>query len=359
MSQPDNYRDVRAYSQSSLKLLDWNPLKFMYDEHRWVQGYTDTRPENKPTDGMTLGSLVDILLTRPDDLDKEYVVINDAPTGQMKVFIDSYFALVKPYIESKSGYGEDVNNKLIAEAYGIAEFKRDKLDTVLARFKTEGLAYYNALLKTIGKTVVSADMMSHAKALVKQLEEDEFTGPILKLPIPTGEEGSWVFDVYNQLAIYWEEHGLKFKALLDKVIVNHAMKTVQPYDIKTTGDSNFANAFGLYRYDIQGAFYTDALHHWMLEQGIQDYEIKPFIFIVAFTNEKGIAPQLWSMGQYDYYAGRHGIDRPKLKKVRGYQAIINDLLWHIKEDKWKYPKEVYMKNGVRELNYYIDGISKY
>lgn len=345
MSQPIEYRDVRAFSQSSLKLLDFSVTKFYREEYLWVVGLSESRPEYS-SDAMTLGSMVDVLLTRPKDFDKEYMYLSDAPTGQMKDFIDEFHRL--------SINSED-DPKTIAEyVYNKVGFKRDKLETVIAKFQAEGLVYYNALSKSVGKTIVPQGMMLHAKALVDQMLEDEFIGPILTEETDTQTHINVDTEVYNQLEIYWEEHGLKFKALLDKVIVDHLKKTIQPYDIKTTRSSDFNDAFGGYRYDLQGAFYTDALHHWMEQQGLQNYEILPFVFIVAFTNEKGIGPQMWQMGTYDYYAGRYGIARPRLRRVRGYQTIVNDLLWHIKEDKWKYPKEVYLKKGIRELNYYID-----
>jgi hypothetical protein len=353
MSQPIDYKDVRAFSQSSLKLLDFAVTKFYREEYLWVIGTNETRPEYPGSDAMTLGSLVDIILTRPTELNNEYKVITGAPTGQLKTFIDVYFRL------EQMDYGEGIEDlpmHIAALAYLEVGIKQSKLETIVQKFQSEGLEYYNQLRASVGKTIVTEEMMNKAKSLVKQLEDDEYTGPILA-PTRGGigvTEAARV--VYNQLAIYWEEFGLQFKALLDKVIVDHIKKTVQPYDIKTTGSSDFREAFGQYRYDLQGAFYTDALHHWMLEHGLEKYEILPFIFIVAFTNDKGIQPQLWKMTNSDYYGGRHGIIHPKVKgwTVRGYVTLIGDLLWHKREDKWKYPRDVYGNNGLRELNYYND-----
>lgn len=360
MSQPIEYADVRAFSQSSLKLLDFSPRQFYREEYPWVIGQTPFKALRAETDSMLLGSLVDVMLTRPKDLDKEYVTVEGAPTGQMKTFVDLYFAYEK---DVTKGYTEELtpynHAEITSRAYKGAEFKRDSLEKVTERFKTEGLLYYNSLRKTIGKTVVLAEMMIKATALVRGMLEDEFIGEVVgRIEGTVMDERGTLTQVFNQLAIYWEEHGLLFKALLDKVIVDHIKKTIQPYDIKTTGESNFMTAFGSWRYDLQGAFYTDALHYWMKQQGLEGYTILPFIFIVCFTNDRGIPPQMWSMGQYDYYAGRYGMYRPKMRQVRGYQDLIQDLLWHIKEDKWRYSKSVYKNNGVRELNYYAEPIAR-
>jgi len=356
MTQPVDYRNVRAFSQSSLKLLDFNPQVFYNQEYRWVMGEIE-RPQDDPTDAMVLGTIVDALLTQPAELDRQFIFVKEVPSGQLKQFIDTFYNLEQIAIEDGTVLDHGSTRLLAKEAYDEVGFKRDKFETVVARFESEGLVYYNALRNSSGKRIVLQEVKDKAKALVKMLEDDEYTGPIIKQksvhPFDVAFIGDHI-EVFDQLAIYWEEHGLKFKALLDKVVVNHTKKTVQPYDIKTTGSSDFGDAFGNYRYDLQGAFYTDALHHFMDQQGWKEYTIKAFVFIVAFTNEKGIGPQLWQMGTYDYYAGRYGMSRPKLKEVKGYQALVSDLLWHIKENRWKYPREVYLKNGLRELNYYVD-----
>lgn len=352
MSQPENYRDVRAFSQSSLKLLDFSPQKFYWDEYRWVMGLTDDRPIIEPSDAMNLGSIVDILLTRPNDLDTEFAVVKGAPIGQLKAFIDEFWRL------EQSGVTD--TGQASMEAYLAVGIKQSKLETMVARFQAEGLVYYNSLRQAVGKTVVPEEMMDKAKALVKGMEEDEFMGPIVLQESSMEVLNEWI-EVHDQLAIYWEtEDGIKLKALLDKVIVDHLKKEVHPYDIKTCGDSYFPDSFAKWRYDLQGAFYTDALRVWMKKQGIEEYELKPFKFLVCFTNDKGIPPQIWEMTDSDYIAGRLGVVHPRRPiRIKGYVMMLDNLRWHMKEDKWKYPREVYGRNGVRELNYYVDEPRRY
>lgn len=353
MSQPVEYRDVRAFSQSSLKLLDFSVTKFYREEYLWVIGQINTR-KDESTPAMGLGSMVDVLCTgKGGDYNNEYKVVECVLSPQLKEYIEEF---VK--IESTWGHGrfEDWADKIGMQAYSNIGIKQSKYDTIKAKFQTEGLQYYNDLKKASGKVVVTKEKDDHAKLLYKGLCEDEFTGPIILQETDTQSFLTVDTVVYNQLAIYFEAYGLKFKALLDKVIVDHIGKTISPYDIKTTSSSDFTEAFGKYRYDIQGAFYTDALTHWMREMGIENYEIEPFTFIVAFTNEKGIGPQLWQMGNREYEVGRFGIYHPKIKGPirKGYKTLIGDLEWHIKEGKWKYSRDVYMNNGIRMLNHYAD-----
>lgn len=348
MAQPIDYKNTKALSQSSLKVLEYNPRGFYRDEYLWLIGKTLTKPESRPTDPMKLGEIVDINLTRPEDLEKEYVVINNPPTGQMLKFVDAYFRdeslATKSYTENIS---EDMTRLIASAAYTEALFIRDSLKTVLSRFETEGAAYYTALRNSIGKTVVSAELMGTAMEVTEALKTDEYTGPIVGDP-----GGNLLQDVYNQLPIYFNLGGVPLKALVDKVIVSHRNKTIQPYDIKTCGDS-FWTAFGNYRYDIQGAFYLEAIRVWRdITLNLNDYKLMPFRFIVGYTNGKGYRPELWEMSWQDEAVGRNGGSNRMGRQVKGFLDLLRDYKWHVEHEQWDYPAEVYQKDGVRILNYY-------
>lgn len=346
MSQPENYRDVRAFSQSSLKLLDFSPQKFYWDEYRWVIGETDERVQREPSDAMNLGSIVDILITRPEDLEKEFTAIVGTPSGQLKSFVEEYLKL-----ETLSP--EQGSIAIATQAYINIGIKQSKLETMIARFQTEGLQYYNFLRNNTDKTIVSEETLSKAKALVKEMQEDEFMGEIVCQETDSYTSINVDITVHNQLPIYWYVNNIRYKALLDKVIIDHLKKEIRPYDIKTCGDYHFPESYARYRYDLQGAFYTAALRFWKFENGWDGYTIMPFTFLVCFTNDRGVKPQIWKMTEHDLRVGKEGYG-----KIKGYQHLISDLHWHIDNNKWKYHREVYEHEGIRELNYYSDEPSR-
>lgn len=339
MSQPLEYRNTKALSQSSLKMIEYNPKKFYRDEYLWIIGQIPEKPEDKPTDAMTLGTIVDVKLTTPEALG-QFVVLNNVPSGQMKEFVEEYFRL-----EQEHGLGLD-ENEIGKLAYDFAKFKRDSYPKVIERFKIEGAIYYTALVKSVGKTPVAIELMNDALGVYSDLITDEFTGPILRQTT----EGS--IEVFNQLAIYFNLKGVPLKALPDKVVVNHEEKTIAPYDIKTCGDS-FLSSFGNYRYDLQGAFYLLAVRIWrdtILKKN--EYKILPFKFIVGFTNHKGLRPEIWEMTEADVTAGSIGGITRSGRTVRGYLSLLRDYQWHMDYDKWDYPAEIYRNNGIKLLNYY-------
>jgi len=346
MSQPTKYKETKALSQSSLKSLDWNPKKFYEDEYLWLQGITQTRPEHPISDSMKIGELVDIHYTRPEDLDSEYVIIPEAPTGQMLIFVDEFFRIESG---ASNGYTVPLSEVDIASiantAYSTAGFKRDTLEKVLERFKTEGAMYYTALRKSIGKTVASPEIRRTADYIIKSFDQDLFIGPIMRL------KETPMLKIYNQMEIYFTWQGVALKALLDKVVVDHEAKTIQPYDIKTASDA-FPSSFMNWRYDLQGAFYTLAIEEWAFFNGCEVYKILPFKFIVGYST--GQRPEIWEMTQGDLTAGEEGGINRFGRQVKGYKQLIEQYKWHVENNKWDYSQEVYESNGVRLLNCYKD-----
>lgn len=354
MSQPFKYSETKALSQSSLKSLDWNPKKFYEEEYLWLTGVIPSKPDRPLTDSMKIGDLVDIHFTRPKDLDNEYVIIPEAPTGQMLAFVDEYFrlerAITLDFTESFE-YDDDFAIHLAQSAYDVVGFKRDKLATVIERFKTEGAVYYTALRKSIGKTPASLDVRRSADYIIRAFEQDRFIGPIMRL------QESPMLKIYNQLEIYFKIGEVLFKALLDKVVVDDTEMTIQPYDIKTASDV-FPNSFMNWRYDLQGAFYTMALAHWMSYSGMwngdlsRQYTILPFKFIVGYTT--GQRPEIWVMTKEDMIAGKIGGTNRYGRQVKGCDRLIDDYKWHVEKGQWDYPRDVYENDGVRLLNCYTN-----
>jgi len=68
--------------------------------------------------------------------------------------------------------------------------------------------------------------------------------------------------LYHQVPIYFEYKGTECKALLDGIMIDHAAKTIQPFDLKTIGRGldSFPSSFINYGYYRQAAFYTEALN---------------------------------------------------------------------------------------------------
>ena len=118
-------------------------------------------------------------------------------------------------------------------------------------------------------------------------------------------------EIIFQMSIDFTYERVDCKALLDMVIINHKDKTIQPIDIKTMGDYtiNFPKSLRQRRYDIQAAFYVEALK----SKGVYaTYEILPFKFIVESTIDPG-NPLVFTCSQELLNIGKFG--RPAYKII--------------------------------------------
>jgi hypothetical protein len=317
MLTKDNYREYPAINYSLLSKLSRDPSAVLAEEKDF-------------SDGIMFGDALDILLTQgQEEFDKKYIVAKvERPTGQMGDFVDAYY-----------------KSHDIKEAYNIVGFKRDSLEKVYERFLKEGSEYLQFLCESEGKKVISAEMLMKVNQAINTLKTHQFTKEYFDYSIGTSNM-IW-FEKYHQLPLSFNVKDKECKGLLDMVFVNHGNKIVIPVDIKSMGDyvNSFPTNFQKWNYHIQAAFYTEAL-----KQKYPDYEIKPFRFIVISSLQLN-KPLIYTCTDNDLLVGKlGGVNTYTNRKVKGYEQLIDDYIWHSENNLWDYPREVYERNGEVDLD---------
>lgn len=346
MASTQDYYDIRALSQSSLKLFSFNPQRFFLEEYLWITGVKDKTKRKDKSDAMIFGDLLDCLVLVPHEFDERFIKADVAPpSGQMLEFVKYYFEREVDITDGATELTKEEAQEIAHEAYNKVGFKRDSFAKVLERFKTEALDYYKLLRKSVGKTIVSSELVDKAEELKTVLLEDEYIGPILSAQ--TNEKQT----VFRQMPLVQDTDidNVKLKGLLDMVVVDHENKEIHLYDLKTCSDY-FPSSFTTYRYDIQMTFYAGLLATWAEENGyIEDYELIMPVFIVADTsgNEQHT---LWEMPQSLFEVAAEGGANIYGRTIKGMGQMVEDLKWHIENNKWQYPREVYENQGKRILN---------
>jgi hypothetical protein len=167
-------------------------------------------------------------------------------------------------------------------------------------------------------------------------------------------------ELMHQVDIYFDFKGVECKALLDGIRINHIDKTIQPFDLKTTGKSvlDFPDSFLSFGYYRQCAFYEQALlsgqspiKH-LLEEG---YKLLDFVFIVAETNVKSTRSAIiFVTSPNDRLAGLKG-GKIGTRTYPGIEGLLDDYLWHSSNDYWDMPKYLFDSGGVIKLDVF-DGV---
>lgn len=222
-----------------------------------------------------------------------------------------------------------------------------KVETKVKKISEEGEQYWNDLVFSEGKTVLSVEQYGKVEYIVQQILTHRFTKYLFEENENT--------DIYYQLPIYFVEKDIQCKALLDMVVVDHELKEIRPYDIKTIGDysKNFDYQTKKRRYDIQAAWYQIALSFWANEN-FPNYEITAFSFIVASTTKQcdslvfHASADFLNTGQFGYASVYFIEENDELKEYsvehKGIDQLLQEYKWH-EENGWELDYESEMAEG--------------
>lgn len=305
-----NYYENEAVSQSRLKRLINSPMS--YKNNTSISGPS-----------LTLGSLFENMVLPPYDTSMYYVTKAADIQPVIKNIWDDYYSQVK-IIENFDDIDEQLLDDIsLKHEYRVTQ-KNARLKYVLA-----DKSYFDTLVKGNDKIIVSTEMNEVAKTMAESIKTNEFTKDIIK------------DDGLVQLEIYWNLEHFDLKSLLDYVEIDEKNKTIQPWDLKSTGYSTTAFKKSIYkfRYDFQAAFYTFALKF-----KYPDYKILPFKFLVESSSYPG-TPLVYQMSDYALSVGAFGgnVDGVEYK---GFTQCLEQLQWHCETNIWNYTKEQYENKGL-------------
>jgi hypothetical protein len=256
-----SYYEKPAVSASALKKFEYSPKLF----NDIITGVA----KSKDSVALSFGRLVHELVLTPEEFDNKYVISTiDKPSGQMGELCDNLFL--------NKLYDEFTDDEFIwNNAYAQVGFKRDKIESVKEKFVTTGKAYYDFLVSSIGKQVISKEELAKAKEYVERLRDHKGANKLLfETPGLVEHE------------IFWNWEGLESKSKLDKFIIDEGNKKIYLVDLKTTSQqvygkqlasnsnpylgtfTGFLKDIISYDYLLQMEFYAQAL-----KQKYPEYEI--------------------------------------------------------------------------------------
>lgn len=315
----EEYLSSTALSQSKLKKLLAHPQLFI--------NYNNEDDTDEPKETTMIGDAVDLILTQSSDAFYEsfYTTDVEKPGAMMGVFVWNLF------INRDSSEAEQI-------AYERSGFKI-KLDKVRERFDKEGKYYYEALLESNGKTVITTAQKAKIEAIVESLKHNAFTSEWIN--------GSDRYEVHKQVVVEFVYRGHKCKGLLDLVVLDKETGIVYPIDLKTTSSPThyWMSMFWKFRYDIQAAFYTYGVVMSGLVEKLGGTSLHPFRFIVENQDRPG-SPLIYEVDDIIMAMGQFGGEYNG-RQYEGFDQAIERYEWHMKNDLWDYPMQDYINNGVR------------
>ena len=334
------YRAILLDSSSSLKEFSMDRKKY-YNKY-----YLGKNVEDKDSQAAIMGRLVETLLMEPDEFDKRFYMSACAtsPTGLMLSFVEE---LYKYTIDATDEFGNVTRTfeEISRDAYSSSGFKI-KYEAVIQKFIGSDVEiYYNEIRKVRANnlTVVTSQDVTHAENIVSELRNNFATKDIVNLV------NSSRFSVYDQLQVEgYEVDEHLFKSMMDKVIVDHQEKTIQPYDLKCTWSvENFYEEYYLYRRAyIQAYLYYYATKHLTLDENseLYGYTVRPLQFIVCDSTNY-YNPLVYTLSDEDMKDAYEGFTH-KGKTYPGVKYLIDELKWAMDMNIWNISKSNYLKKGI-------------
>jgi hypothetical protein len=332
------YRANMLDSSSSLK-------DFSMDRKKYYRKYIlGEDVEDKDTQAATTGRVVETLLLEPELFDERFYMSScvEAPSALMLAFVNALYKFTK---EATDDHGNVTRNfeDISKDAYVESGFKI-KYEAVIGKFVgSDAEIFYNEMrtVKSRGLTVVTAEDVTNAEKIVEELRNNPVTKDVVNLV------SSSRYSVHNQLQVEgYEIDGMKFKSMMDKVVVDHETKTIQVYDLKCTWSvENFLEEYYLYR----RAYIQAYLYFWAAtyfredDQELAGYQILPPKFIVCDSTNY-YNPLIYTLDYNDLDSAYDGFTH-KNREYKGVRTIIADLQWALENNVWNISRENSLSNG--------------
>ena len=146
----------------------------------------------------------------------------------------------------------------------------------------------------------------------------------------------------------YEIDGHPFKSMLDKVVIDHKEKTIQPYDLKCTWSvENFYEEYYLYRRAyIQAYLYFHAMLNLAdnPESPYYGYRVDYLKFIVCDSTNY-YQPLIYTLDVDDMMDAYEGFVH-KGRTYPGVKDLIAAVRWCVSTNTWNISHKNYLSNGI-------------
>jgi hypothetical protein len=334
------YRAVEMDSSSSLK-------DFSQDRKKYYKKYfLGEKVEDKDSSAANMGRIVETLLMEPHLFDDKFYMSSclSTPTGLMLDFVEALYRVTRDATDEDGKITRDFADMSL-EAYNLSGFKI-KYEAVISKFiGSEAEIYYNEIrrVRANNLTVVNTTEIAVAEKIVEQLKTNSTTAPIVNLV------NSSRYEIIDQMQVEgYIVDGHPFKSMLDKVVIDHDERTIQPYDLKCTWSvENFYEEYYLYRRAyIQAYLYFYAMLHIANDKDspYYGYTVNYLQFIVCDSTNY-YQPLIYTLDLEDMEDANKGFVH-KGRTYPGVKDLIAALTWCKETNTWNISHKNYLSNGI-------------
>ena len=340
-----NYRAVNLDSSSSLK-------DFSLDRKKYYKKYIlNEYVEDKDSQAALMGRIVETLLMESELFDTRFYMSAcvKAPSGMMLDFVEALYTCTKD-ATSEDGQVTRSFEDISRDAYGMSGYTIPYERVIKNFIGSDAEIYYQEIRKvrTNNLSVVTTQDVAHAEKIVETLKTNPVTRDMVNLV------SSPRYSVKNQFQIEgYKVGGHLFKSMMDKLIIDHELKTIQVIDLKCVWTvENFYEEYYLYRraYIQAYLYYRAALEMtkpgWGNEE-MTDYKVLPPQFLVCDSTNY-YNPLIYQLTESDLADALLGFEH-KGRTYVGVAKLIKDLRWALENNVWNMSCDNSINNGIVKL----------
>lgn len=329
---------------------------YIQNKSRFVKEVVMGEPvERKDTADTIMGSMIHCRILEPETFEDKYVISQMLPpTGQMLELVNTLYAEDiktrdsegRQQVQFEGIFLEAVNKVKYDHNLQEIAFKGKSVEKIIEMFTTAdkktGIApeqYYKELLQNRDKTVVTMLQIEKCEKIVEEMKQNKWIDRWVNARDTEDQH------VYNEHAIQFSYKDMKTRALIDRFIVNHEDKYIEPVDIKSVWDAEGVAYTYISRYwYIQAAMYDMALRHFAVENGLDGYTILPLRWLITDTTGFNKS-HTYRTTERDLKKAYEGFHTRSGRYYPGLLPTLEEIIWASDNGIWSYNKQLVDANG--------------
>lgn len=378
--QSDEYRKLEGISQSAIK--DFRFKAPQTWKEIWIDGKKD---DEKDDEDYIFGSLVDTLRFSPHKLDERFFITssNAIPKGAIKSIVKSVHGRISEFkVQRTRVEQEELPEPIEKVDYNFRSYEdlilaccdehiNDegkkgwnsswKRETRIKKVIEEGTDYFNFLVESGGREVISSEMNLEAIEAVKALEMSEITKKYFSRS-DTRYTNIFQLEISSPVEVSPGQN-VMLKGALDDFHIDHEFKRLQVVDLKTTFSAfNFLQSIKQFSYVDQVSVYQTLAEKvikqdWFIEKygDLSEYRFKEPINIAI--DRKFKKPYIYEYDWKDLAISKDGnanflrefydTTEHYSRVKKGWLEILREIAWHLENKKWDYPVEHYASGKIK------------
>lgn len=318
------YEDNSRISNSSMGWFIKNGAKYFHEK------LINPNFDILSTSALSLGTLIHLFLLQPEEWESKYIIFD----GKLPQSLNQE-NFCKYYINSTEIEPDLKLIQAYKKSYKVINQNNDKILSQ-AKELASNLKYYIEILdKYPDKEIISKKNYKNLVYIQQSIHDHKLAKDLIY-----PKKGK----IFSEFQINWEAKincgNISCKSLLDRIIFDIENKEIFIIDLKTTSKIGyFEDSIKDYDYIRQIAYYKEAVI-WYIENILKDFSKnwKFKYYIVAVSTSELKDTRVFELTE----------DLLSNKKDIIYNAL-NDIAWHIDNNKWEHNKEYYCGNGCETL----------